>query len=65
MKYGGYDRDARTNDIEPAELTEAERPPRTFRTLEDVADARRQARVRRRTRREPTRPSIDPRARTR
>jgi hypothetical protein len=32
MKYDGYDRDARTNDIEPAELTEAECLPRTFRT---------------------------------
>jgi hypothetical protein len=56
---------ARDAHIEPADQIEAERPPRTFRTLEDVADARRQARVRRRTRREPTRPSIDPRARTR
>jgi hypothetical protein len=39
MKYDGYDRDARTNDIEPAELTEVERLPRTFRTLQEVADA--------------------------
>jgi|RhiMetdeSRZDD1v2_1073273.scaffolds.fasta_scaffold122917_6 hypothetical protein len=46
---------ARDAHIEPADQIEAERPPRTFRTLEDVADARRQARVRRRTRREPTR----------
>jgi hypothetical protein len=62
MKYDGYDRDARTNDIEPAELTEVERLPRSFRTLQEVADAiverRRTARATRQmTKRGPPPPS--------
>jgi hypothetical protein len=38
MKYDGYDRVA--HDVHPADLIEAQRAPLTFRTPQDVADAR-------------------------